>query len=64
MSPVSRNARIAAASSSVWRVKAHPFTTRLAEAWLAHPDEWCEDCMHGEGTLAGDVYRPVVRGAV
>jgi hypothetical protein len=29
-------------------------TRKLAEAWLAHPDEWCEDCMYGEGTLAGE----------
>lgn len=28
-------------------------TRALAEGWLSHPDEWCEDCMHGEGTLAG-----------
>jgi hypothetical protein len=28
-------------------------TRKLAEGWLAHPDEWCEDCMYGEGTLAG-----------
>lgn len=28
-------------------------TRALAEAWLSHPDEWCEDCMYGEGTLAG-----------
>ena len=28
-------------------------TRRLAEDWLSHPDEWCEDCMHGEGTLDG-----------
>lgn len=28
-------------------------TRKLAEAWLSHPDEWCEDCMYGEGTLAG-----------
>lgn len=37
-------------------------TRALAEAWLPHPDEWCEDCMNGEGTLAGE--RPVVMGAV
>lgn len=34
------------------RVCSHE-TRKLAEAWLSHPDEWCEDCMHGEGTLAG-----------
>lgn len=34
-------------------------TRKLAEAWLSHPDEWCEDCMHGEGTLDGS--RPVPR---
>ena len=28
-------------------------TRSLATAWLSHPDEWCEDCMYGEGTLAG-----------
>ena len=28
-------------------------TRALAEAWLPHPDEWCEDCMYGVGTLAG-----------
>lgn len=28
-------------------------TRRLAEGWLSHPDEWCEDCMYGTGTLAG-----------
>lgn len=28
-------------------------TRKLAEQWMAHPDEWCEDCMYGEGTLAG-----------
>lgn len=28
-------------------------TRPLATSWLAHPDEWCEDCTHGEGTLAG-----------
>ena len=26
---------------------------RLALAWAPHPNEWCEDCMHGEGTLDG-----------
>lgn len=29
-------------------------TRPVATAWLAHPDEWCEDCMYGEGTLAGE----------
>lgn len=29
-------------------------TRRLAEGWLPHPNEWCEDCMYGEGTLAGE----------
>lgn len=29
-------------------------TRRLAEGWLSHPEEWCEDCMYGEGTLAGE----------
>lgn len=29
-------------------------TRRVAEGWLSHPDEWCEDCMYGEGTLAGN----------
>ena len=29
-------------------------TRTLAEQWLSHPDEWCEDCMYGEGTLAGE----------
>lgn len=28
-------------------------TRTLAGQWLAHPDEWCGDCMYGEGTLAG-----------
>jgi len=28
-------------------------TYRVARAWLSHPDEWCEDCMYGKGTLAG-----------
>ncbi len=28
-------------------------TRRLAEGWLSHPDEWCEDCMYGVGTLDG-----------
>jgi hypothetical protein len=28
-------------------------TRALAESWLSHPDEWCEDCMYGEGTLDG-----------
>jgi hypothetical protein len=28
-------------------------TRRIAEDWLSHPDEWCEDCMYGEGTLDG-----------
>ena len=28
-------------------------TRKLAEGWLSHPEEWCEDCQHGEGTLAG-----------
>lgn len=28
-------------------------TRALAVAWLAHPDEWCEDCMYGVGTLDG-----------
>lgn len=27
-------------------------TRTIATAWLSHPDEWCEDCMYGEGTLA------------
>lgn len=26
-------------------------TRKVAEAFLSHPDEWCEDCMYGEGTL-------------
>ncbi len=25
----------------------------VATSWLSHPDEWCEDCMYGEGTLDG-----------
>lgn len=29
-------------------------TRKLAEGWLPHPDEWCEDCMYGEGTLSGE----------
>lgn len=29
-------------------------TRAVAEAWLSHPDEWCEDCMYGPGTLAGE----------
>lgn len=29
-------------------------TRRLAADWLSHPDEWCEDCMYGPGTLAGE----------
>jgi hypothetical protein len=29
-------------------------TRALAMAWAPHPDEWCEDCMYGEGTLAAD----------
>lgn len=28
-------------------------TRKLAESWISHPEEWCEDCMYGEGTLAG-----------
>ena len=28
-------------------------TRKLAERFLSHPDEWCEDCMYGPGTLAG-----------
>lgn len=28
-------------------------TRALAAQWLSHPDEWCEDCMYGPGTLAG-----------
>ena len=28
-------------------------TRALAESFLSHPSEWCEDCMYGEGTLAG-----------
>jgi hypothetical protein len=28
-------------------------TRALALAWAAHPDEWCEDCMYGPGTLDG-----------
>ena len=28
-------------------------TRALATAFLSHPEEWCEDCMHGEGTLDG-----------
>jgi hypothetical protein len=28
-------------------------TRALAEGWLSHPNEWCEDCMHGVGTLDG-----------
>lgn len=28
-------------------------TRWLAARFLSHPDEWCEDCMHGEGTLDG-----------
>ena len=28
-------------------------TRTVAESFLSHPEEWCEDCMHGEGTLAG-----------
>lgn len=28
-------------------------TRALATGWLSHPDEWCEDCMYGVGTLAG-----------
>lgn len=27
-------------------------TRKLAESFLSHPEEWCEDCMYGEGTLA------------
>jgi hypothetical protein len=29
-------------------------TRAVAMGWLAHPDEWCEDCMYGEGTLSGE----------
>lgn len=29
-------------------------TRALATAWLSHPDEWCEDCMYGPGTLSGE----------
>jgi hypothetical protein len=36
-------------------------TRKLAEQWLPHPDEWCEDCMHGEGTLSGE--KPVTSNA-
>ena len=28
-------------------------TRALAMGWAPHPDEWCEDCMHGPGTLDG-----------
>ncbi len=35
-------------------------TRALAHAWLPHPDEWCEDCMYGPGTMDGT--RPLERG--
>ena len=28
-------------------------TRTLAMQFLSHPDEWCEDCVYGEGTLDG-----------
>lgn len=28
-------------------------TRALAVGWLSHPEEWCEDCMYGPGTLDG-----------
>jgi hypothetical protein len=28
-------------------------TRKLAESFMAAPEEWCEDCMHGPGTLDG-----------
>lgn len=27
---------------------------KLATEFLSHPDEWCEDCMYGPGTLSGE----------
>lgn len=37
-------------------------TRRVAEQWLSHPDEWCEDCMYGEGTLSGVIVTPMGKG--
>jgi len=31
---------------------------RLALDWAPHPDEWCEDCMYGPGTLDGTAPQP------
>ncbi len=28
-------------------------TRSVATSFLSHPDEWCEDCMYGPGTLDG-----------
>ncbi len=28
-------------------------TRALVMGWAPHPDEWCEDCMYGPGTLDG-----------
>ena len=28
-------------------------TRKVAESWMPLPNEWCEDCMYGEGTLDG-----------
>ena len=30
-------------------------TRATATSFLSHPEEWCEDCMYGEGTLSGDL---------
>lgn len=38
-------------------------TRTLAEDWLSHPDEWCEDCMYGEGTLSGERPAPSAQDA-
>ena len=29
-------------------------TREIAESFVPVPDQWCEDCMHGPGTLSGD----------
>lgn len=33
-------------------------TRALAESWLSHPEEWCEDCMNGEGSLHPEEVTP------
>lgn len=30
---------------------------KLATEFLSHPEEWCEDCMYGPGTLDGSAAR-------